>query len=809
MATSRMLVAVIICISLIIMYCEQPDTTPPEIVITYPVSGNTVSGTVAVTIEVTDDSEVLEVQLFLDGQQTSIDYDSPWAFSWNTDEMADGEQHTIYAKGTDEHENVGTSDIVTVTIPAPPSPILHITPNLLAFGDSTNSLTLSISNGGDGSLSWDLSDDKSWIALAPTSGTTTTEIDQVNVTLNRLELEPGDYSGLISITSNGGSESATVTMSIPNNPVLSLSSVADLDFGNSQNEQSLSISNTGTGLLIWNIIADQEWLEVSPINGETSADTDQITISVDRSGLELGDYLGTIEITSNGGADTLIVQMTVAETPILSISPSVLAFGSDQSEKAVYITNIGTGTLTWNISYDIGWISIGSNSGTTTADETDSVLVYINRTGLDPGDYSGTVTVETLNGMEEEISVTMTVALMPILSVTPLELNFGGLTEQMTFSITNTGTGTLSWNTTASETWISAFPQEGTTTNETDEVYVNVERSWLSPGEYSGTVTIQSDGGDAIINVIETVNPPPVIELIDLVINDDQSGSSMGNGDGTAQAGEIIELGLILQNNGPGDISNLNTTFELASGDADDITVINSYISSGSIDEYSTDEIQYFVLQINELPGGEDIDFDLTFQIFYGSNQIGGQGISGLELVVSELPPLNDIEAEQDNDIILSDIYALRPWESHHLFVGTFGDQVETFRSLVRFPTINLPANARILSAKLYLYIVDLEGGSLNLQIKGIGESWNEDEITWDNQPGYFDSGDGSYILSSSTWQYFDVTNTVEAAVEENWEYGFALKAQNESIAGKWVVLNSSDSSNIPFLKVWYTYIPL
>ena len=63
-----------------------------------------------------------------------------------------------------------------------------------------------ISNGGEGELEWSISENISWLSITPSSGTTTTEQDQITVTVSNESLSNGQYSDTFSITSNGGSE---------------------------------------------------------------------------------------------------------------------------------------------------------------------------------------------------------------------------------------------------------------------------------------------------------------------------------------------------------------------------------------------------------------------------------------------------------------------------------------------------------------------------------------------------------------------------------------------------------------------------
>ena len=167
------------------------------------------------------------------------------------------------------------------------------------------------------------------------------------------------------------------------------------------------------------------------------------------------------------------------------------------------ITNCGSGTLTWSVNDDQPWISMGPTSGTTTT-ETDTVTVTIDTTGLTcDAEYTGTITVNSDGGIKTgTIRVYVPCAAVPTLCTDPdpLSHDFGnvpsGETRTWTFDITNCGSGTLTWSVNDDQPWISMGPTSGTTTTETDTVTVTIDTTGLTcDAEYTGTITVNSDGG--------------------------------------------------------------------------------------------------------------------------------------------------------------------------------------------------------------------------------------------------------------------------------------------------------------------------
>lgn len=101
----------------------------------------------------------------------------------------------------------------------------------------------------------------------------------------------------------------------PAPPVLSVSPTS-LDFGAIQTQKTFNISNAGGGTLTWSVSEDKTWLSVSPTSGTGHA---TLTVNVDRSGLNPGDYTAEIIVSSNGGNKTVHVTMEVEEIPSVDL----------------------------------------------------------------------------------------------------------------------------------------------------------------------------------------------------------------------------------------------------------------------------------------------------------------------------------------------------------------------------------------------------------------------------------------------------------------------------------------------------------
>ncbi|MGA1824414.1 MAG: SBBP repeat-containing protein [bacterium] len=97
----------------------------------------------------------------------------------------------------------------------------------------------------------------------------------------------------------------------------------------------------------------------------------------------------------------------------------------------------------------------------------------------------------------------------PNLSVSMNDLDFSDSVTDLTFTISNTGLGKLSWSISADQEWLRIDPNylSNDTYAELDTIGVSVNRDCLAAGQYSGKIHIISNGGESTINVSMEVVP--------------------------------------------------------------------------------------------------------------------------------------------------------------------------------------------------------------------------------------------------------------------------------------------------------------
>ena len=185
----------------------------------------------------------------------------------------------------------------------------------------------------------------------------------------------------------------------------------------------------------------------------------------------------------------------------ISLNPSTLSSspveGSNAPAQTFNVWNSGGGILSYSISVDQGWLSCSPLSGTSTGEQ-DAIAVSYATSSLSSGTYSATITISdpAASNTPQTIPVSLTVTAAPKASISksPSSLSAsivaGTNAPAQTFSVWNSGAGTLNYSISVDQGWLSCNPANGTSTGEQDAIAVSYSTASLSLGTYSATITI-------------------------------------------------------------------------------------------------------------------------------------------------------------------------------------------------------------------------------------------------------------------------------------------------------------------------------
>lgn len=304
---------------------------PPPPAVSLKVIGDPATGPWGVEGSTTDLRDVMAM-VRLDGVPHHTENTTPYGFpndngATATTELFGTGSHTVefvfYLQGTTTEIGRASVTVQEGSQPPPPPPeppTIGVSPTNLSFtatqgGANPATQTLSISNTGDGTLSWTASDNASWLTLSPPSGTGD---GGVTLTVTTGALAAGSYSATVTLTATGA-DSVTVpvtftvaTASVP--PAIGVSptslSFTAIRGGDDPATKTLSISNTAGGTLNWTAFDNAPWLTLLTLLGQASGTGNGVvTVSVSTGSLAVGTYTASITISATG-ATSMTVPVT-------------------------------------------------------------------------------------------------------------------------------------------------------------------------------------------------------------------------------------------------------------------------------------------------------------------------------------------------------------------------------------------------------------------------------------------------------------------------------------------------------------------
>jgi hypothetical protein len=377
------------------------------------------------------------------------------SFTANTSTSARTATIRVIATGT-----TGSPVDVTVTqVPTPVQPILLVGPANRDVAKDAGTTTFSVSNTGTGVMTWSASvTSGSWLTI--TSGTTGTDTGTINCSFTA-NTSTSSRTATIRVTATGATGSpvdVTVTqVPTPVQPVLSVSP-ANRDVAKDAGTATFSVSNTGTGIMTWSAsVTSGSWLTIT--SGASGTDTGTINCSF-TANTGSSPRTATVMVTATGATgspvDVTVTQAPTPVQPVLLVSPANRDVAKEAGTTTFNVSNTGTGTMIWSASVTSGsWLTITSGtSGTNTGTISCSFTANTSTSAR-----TATIRVTATGATSSPVDVTVTQAPtpVPVLSVTPSNQAVAKDAGTTTFSVSNTGTGTMLWTAavTTGGSWLS------------------------------------------------------------------------------------------------------------------------------------------------------------------------------------------------------------------------------------------------------------------------------------------------------------------------------------------------------------------
>ena len=221
-----------------------------------------------------------------------------------------------------------------------------------------------------------------------------------------------------------------------------------LNFGTTQNQLSVTITNRGTEETAWSLdLGVCKWLSANPVSGRIGAGkTQAIIFSVDRSLLQK-DETAVVTLSAFGNSYPMNVSCAMVQNKgVMTVSPTVLSFGEDTNEMNFTIKNLGNANLNWYTQgLSASCLSLSESNGTLTSGASKVVKVLLDRS-LMSEDLSTSFVVSDGNTDQEILVMATKKVQRPMMSITPTFLDFGENSTSKTFTISNSGNADLHWS---------------------------------------------------------------------------------------------------------------------------------------------------------------------------------------------------------------------------------------------------------------------------------------------------------------------------------------------------------------------------
>jgi hypothetical protein len=330
-------------------------------------------------------------------------------------------------------KNPTTPDAEELTRPIIWLDSTQITFTAYQSGGNPSPQSFKIKNSGKNKLDYAITDDADWLSVEPAGGSSTGQVLEHSIIIEKSGLAARDapYSATITINSAAAynnPQKISVSLKISKEPPPTIwASPAEMTFstkvGKSPASQILKVKNSGQGTLDYAVTWDAAWLNVTPTSGSSRGEEKSHTVSVNSSGLAEGTYSGLITVADSYATNNpLNIKVTLSVSkempPVIGLSTSQISFsatvGQNPSPKSFGVRNSGEGTLSYQITWDAGWLFVSPASGSSSGQE-NSHSVSVSSAGLGTGKYSGmiTVTSATAANSPQYIGVTLDVINIP------------------------------------------------------------------------------------------------------------------------------------------------------------------------------------------------------------------------------------------------------------------------------------------------------------------------------------------------------------------------------------------------------------
>lgn len=431
------------------------------------------------------------------------------AATWDTDQWTNGAGHGAKTFGT--HGKINAIKGIQYILGATSGPTITATPTSIDFGNvtagTTTTQTFTVTGENlEGNISLSKSGnnytiDKTSISKNSDGSASAT----VTVTFAPTANVSQTYTGTVTLTSSNAS---SVTVSLTGKGVYTAPAITanptSLSFtGNSGTTYTKTVTVTGTNLqgnITAAISGDANgFYSVSPTTINNSNGSASRTVTVTWAPTAGGTSTANLVLTTTGtGASSVTVPITgTAQGPTITANPTSVTFTGAYATRTYTQAVTVTGTnLTQKITASISGANVYSIDKTSLT--TTGGTITVTYAPIAAGNTTATLTLSSTGASSVTVPITGTAqAATPTLIVSPSALSFTDSDRTKTFAVTGRFINedvTLTLNDASGAFALGSATIPASSISETNAVNVTVNFTAEEEGDYTGTVTVASDG---------------------------------------------------------------------------------------------------------------------------------------------------------------------------------------------------------------------------------------------------------------------------------------------------------------------------
>lgn len=370
--------------------------------------------------------------------------------------------------------------------------------------------TFAVSNTGSGTMPWTaaVTIGASWIQI--TSGAAGSNSGTITASVSA-NPDGNIRTGEITVIAPEASSNPKIVRIIQSgNPPVLCVLPATRSLESAAGATTFEVTNTGAGTMSWTAEVTSGDAFVHITSGASGTNTGTLHVNVDANS---GDALrtGTIAVTYPGNPlDSKTVNIVQAPSAfILNVGPDNQNVAAGSSSTTFAVSNNGGGSMIWTAAVTDGssWAHISSGA----AGNNDGIISVSVEANPDNAIRVAEITVTAPGAANSPGTVHISQAAnTPVFNVLPSSRSLDFVAGSTTFSVSNTGGGTLAWSAvvTTGNSWAhitngAAGSSNGTISVSADPNPDNAERIAIITVSAPGTT-----GGPVTISVVQAPNPP-------------------------------------------------------------------------------------------------------------------------------------------------------------------------------------------------------------------------------------------------------------------------------------------------------------